>query len=100
MKSLSQQLGNLSLSDDFYVGRDLSNEANFLEKKIEEQVTSSNCGLHIGKRVMCLSVELLFTPTEAIAKILFNTIEEFLQSKKYLIRLVGILVIRWTSLPG
>ena len=38
---------------------------------------------------MCLSVELLFTPTEAIAKILFNTIEEFLQSKKYLIRLVG-----------
>ena len=72
----------------------------FWKKKIEEQVTSSNCGFYIGKRVMCLSVELLFTPTEAIAKILFNTIEEFLQSKKYLIRLVGILVIRWTSLPG
>ena len=33
MESLSQQLGNLRLSDDFYVGRDLSNEANFLEKK-------------------------------------------------------------------
>ena len=32
MESLSQQLGNLNLSNDFYVRRDLSNKANFLEK--------------------------------------------------------------------
>ena len=31
MKLLSQQLGNLNLSDDFYVRRDLSSEAVFLE---------------------------------------------------------------------
>ena len=31
MELLSQQLGNLNLSDDFYVGRDLSSEAIFLE---------------------------------------------------------------------
>ena len=33
MESLFQQLGNLNLSDDFYVGHDLCNESNFLEKK-------------------------------------------------------------------
>ena len=32
MESLSQQLRDLNLSDDFYVGSDLSNETNFLEK--------------------------------------------------------------------
>ena len=31
MKLLSQQLGNLNLSDDFYVRRVLSSEAIFLE---------------------------------------------------------------------
>ena len=88
------------MSNDFYVGSDLSNEANFLEKakeKIEEQVTSSNCGFLIGKRIICLSVELSVTPTKAIAKILLNTIEKYLQSKKYFIRLVGVLVIQWTK---
>ena len=61
MESLSQQLRDVNLSDDFYVGSDLSNKANLLEKakeKIEEQVASSNCGLFIRKRIMCLSVEL------------------------------------------
>ena len=50
MESLSQQLRDINLSDDFHVGSDLSNEANLLEKvkeKIEEQVASSNCGLFI-----------------------------------------------------
>ena len=32
MESLSQQLRDLNLSDNFYVGSDLSNEASFLEK--------------------------------------------------------------------
>ena len=61
MESLSQQLRDVNLSDDFYVGSDLSNKANLLEKakeKIEEQFASSNCGLFIRKRIMCLSVEL------------------------------------------
>ena len=61
MESLSQQPRDVNLSDDFYVGSDLSNKANLLEKakeKIEEQVASSNCGLFIRKRIMCLSVEL------------------------------------------
>ena len=31
MELLSQQLGNLNLSDDFYARRDLSSEAVFLE---------------------------------------------------------------------
>ena len=36
MESLSQQLKNLNLSDNFYAGQDLSNEETFLEdlKKI------------------------------------------------------------------
>ena len=36
MESLSQQLENLNLSDNFYTGQDLSNEETFLEdlKKI------------------------------------------------------------------
>ena len=111
MESLSQQLRDLNLSDDFYVRSDLSNETNFLEKakeKIEGQVTSSNCGFFSGKRIMCFSVELSVTPTKEIAKILLNTIE-FLQSKNNFIRLVGVLVIQcikdmigliWLSLPG
>ena len=45
----------------------------------------------------CLSVELSVTPTKAIAKILLNTIKKYLQSKKYFIRLVGVLVIQWTK---
>ena len=100
MESLSQQLRDLNLSDDFYVGSDLSNEANFLEKtkeKIEEQITSSNCGFFIGKRIMCLSVELSVTPTKEIAKILVIRLKEFLQSKKYFIRLVGVPVIQWAK---
>ena len=32
MELLSQQLGNFNLSDNFYIGCDLSNEARFLEK--------------------------------------------------------------------
>ena len=59
----------------------------FWKKKIEEQVTSSNCSFYIGKRVMCLSVELLFTPTEAIAKILFNTIEEIFAKQEILYKI-------------
>ena len=45
------------------------------KEKIEEQIISSNCGFFIGKRIMCLSLELSVTPTKAIAKILVNTIE-------------------------
>ena len=85
---LSQQLRDLNLSDDFYVGSDLSNEANFLEKakeKIEEQV--SNCRFFIGKRIMCLSVELSVTPTKAIAKILLNTIEEIFAKQEILYKI-------------
>ena len=69
MESLSQQLRDVNLSDDFYVGSDLSNKANLLEKakeKIEEQVASSNCGLFIRKRIMCLSVELSVSYSEPI----------------------------------
>ena len=89
MESLFQQLGNLNLSDDFYVGHDLSNESNFLEKKkkIEEQVTFSNCGFNIRKRIMRLSVELLVTPTEAIAKILLNTIDEIFAKQETLYKI-------------
>ena len=66
-------------------------------EKNEGQATSSNCGFFIGKRIMSPSVELSVTPTKAIAKILLNTIEKYLQSKKYFIRLVGVLVIQWTK---
>lgn len=78
MKSLSRQLKNLSLSGDCYTGENLCNESNFLEKtkKIEEEITSSNCSFYFGKRVMTISVELSVTPTEVIASVLVNIVKE------------------------
>ena len=54
------------------------------QNTIEEQVTSSNCAFDIGKRIMCLSVKLLVTPTEVIAKMLLNTIEEIFAKQEML----------------
>ena len=50
-------------------------------EKIEGQVTPSNCGFFIGKRIMSPSVELSVTPTKAIAKILLNTTEGIFAKK-------------------
>ena len=80
MESLSQQLKNLNLSDNFYTGQDLSNEETFLEdlkKLIDERLFEAHqCSFYFGKRIMTFSVELSVSPTRAIAKVLLNTIEE------------------------
>ena len=100
MESLSRQLRDLNLSNDFYVGSNLSNEANFLAKakgKIEEQVTSSNCGFFIEKRIMCLLLSYQLRQPKQLQKFYFIRLKKFLQSKKYFIRLVGVPVIQWTK---
>ena len=80
MESLSQQLENLNLSDNFYTGQGLSNEETFLEdlkKLIHERLFEAHqCSFYFGKRIMTFSVELSVSPTRAIAKVLLNTIEE------------------------
>ena len=93
MELLSQQLGNFNLTDNFYIGCDLSNEARFLEKTTT--TTTTNWGTSYifklwflyWKRVICLSVELLVTPTEVIAKVLLNTIEETFAKQEILYKI-------------
>ena len=95
MESLSQQLKNLNLSDNFYTGQDLSNEETFLEdlkKLIDERLFEAHqCSFYFGKRIMTFSVELSVSPTRANAKVLLNT--KFLLKKKIFIRLASVQVI-------
>ena len=56
-------------------------------EKIEGQVTPSNCGFFIGKRIMSPSVELSVTPTKAIAKILLNTTEGIFAKQEMLYKI-------------
>ena len=97
MESLSQQLENLNLSDNFYTGQDLSNEETFLEdlkKLIDERLFEAHqCSFYFGKRIMTFSVELSVSPTRAIAKVFLNAIEETFVKKKIFIRLAGVQVI-------
>ena len=78
MESLSQQLKNLNLSDNFYTGQDLSNEETFLEdlkKLIDERLFEAHqCSFYFGKRIMTFSVELSVSPTRAIAKVLCHKV--------------------------
>ena len=66
MESLSQQLKNLNLSDNFYTGQDLSNEETSLEdlkKLIDERLFEAHqCSFYFGKRIMVFSVQLSVSP--------------------------------------
>ena len=79
MDSLIHKLENLSISDDWYLGKDLYNDKEFLEKskkRIEEVITSSNCSFYVGKKLVALSVELVVTPTAEIANNLIKNVDE------------------------
>ena len=62
MESLSQQLENLNLSDQFCTGQDLSNEETFFarfKKIIDERLSEAHqCSFYFGKKAMTFSVEL------------------------------------------
>ena len=93
MESLSQQLKNLNLSDNFYTGQDLSNEETSLEdlkKLIDERLFEAHqCSFYFGKESWFFLLSYQFHP-----KFCEIRLKKLLLKKKIFIRLAGVQVIR------
>ena len=88
MESLSQQLGNLRLSDDFYVGREI-----FWKKNLRNKLHLQTAAFILEKGSCVFLFSYYLRQLKRLQKFYLIRLNKFLQSKKYFIRLVGVLVI-------
>ena len=74
MESMTKALAKMNLNEEFYFGKDLSNESNFLEevKKIFNRKFNADVGTFYSKKVMTVSTELNKTDLEISKKLIFN----------------------------
>ena len=74
MESMTKALTKMNLNEEFYFGKDLSNESNFLEevKKIFNRKFNADVGTFYSKKVMTVSTELNKIDLEISKKLIFN----------------------------
>ena len=66
MESMTKALAKMNLNEEFYFGKDSSNESNFLEevKKVFNREFNVDLGIFYSKNVMTVSIELNKTDLE------------------------------------
>ena len=71
---MAKTLAKMNLNGEFYFGKDLSIESNFLEEaeKILKREFNMDVGFYYGKKVMNFSVELNKIDLEISKKLMFN----------------------------
>ena len=74
MESMTKALAKMNLNGEFYFGKDLSIESNFLEEaeNILKREFNMDAGFYYGKKVMKFSVELNKIDLEISKKLMFN----------------------------
>ena len=74
MESMTKALTKMNLNEEFYFGKDLSNESNFLEevKKVFNREFNEDVGTFYSKTVMTVSIELNKVDLEISKKLIFN----------------------------
>ena len=74
MESMTKALAKRNLNEEFYFGKDLSNESNFLEevKKIFNRELNVDVGTFYNNKVITVSIKLNKTDLEISKKLIFN----------------------------
>ena len=74
MESMTKALTKMNLNEEFYFGKDLSNESNLLEevKKVFNREFNTDVGTFYSKTVMTVSIELNKVDLEISKKLIFN----------------------------
>ena len=96
---MTKALAKMNLNGEFYFGKDLSIESNFLEEaeKILKREFSMDVGFYYGKKVMNFFVELNKIDLEISKKLMFKILIQIwmciLFKKRLCVKLVGVRVI-------